>query len=58
MPEGDGTGLVAAEDFEGRLPAGHLDVAGDPIFYIGFPLLLGWYGVGVMSIRKMVNIKV
>jgi tight adherence protein B len=39
-------------------PAFYLEVAGDPIFYIGFPLLLIWYGIGVMAIRKMVNIKV
>jgi tight adherence protein B len=39
-------------------PAFYLDVAGDPIFYLGFPIMLAWYGVGVVSIRKMVNIKV
>lgn len=36
----------------------YLSVATDPIFYIGFPLLLGWYAIGVFTIRKMVNIKV
>jgi tight adherence protein B len=39
-------------------PAFYLEVAGDPIFYIGFPLMLVWYVVGVAAIRKMVNIKV
>jgi tight adherence protein B len=39
-------------------PPFYLDVAGDPIFYIGFPIMLAWYVVGVMAIRKMVNIKV
>jgi tight adherence protein B len=39
-------------------PKFYLDVAKDPIFYIGFPLLIGWYLVGVIAIRKMVNLKV
>ena len=39
-------------------PGFYLDVAADPIFYIGFPLLLVWYVVGVIAIRKLVNIKV
>src|SRR5690606_36436175 len=39
-------------------PPFYLDVAADPIFYIGFPLLLVWYVVGVIAIRKLVNIKV
>ena len=39
-------------------PSFYLDVAGDPIFYMGFPLMLLWYVVGVISIRRMVNIKV
>lgn len=39
-------------------PAFYLEVAGDPIFYIGFPAMLVWYAVGVVAIRKMVNIKV
>ena len=39
-------------------PSFYLDVAGDPIFYIGFPVMLAWYVVGVVAIRKMVNIKV
>lgn len=39
-------------------PPFYLDVAGDPIFYLGFPIMLAWYVVGVVAIRKMVNIKV
>lgn len=39
-------------------PRFYLDVAKDPIFYIGFPLMIAWYFVGVFSIRKMVNLKV
>ena len=39
-------------------PSFYLDVAGDSIFYIGFPLMLLWYGAGVAAIRRMVNIKV
>lgn len=39
-------------------PPFYLAVAGDPIFYIGFPALLVWYLIGVLSIRKMVNIRV
>ena len=39
-------------------PAFYLDVAQDPIFYIGFPVMLVWYAVGVVAIRKMVNLKV
>ena len=39
-------------------PSFYLDVARDPIFYMGFPLMLLWYAVGVVSIRRMVNIKV
>jgi tight adherence protein B len=39
-------------------PQFYLDVSMDPIFYIGFPLLLGWYTLGVLLIRRMVNIKV
>ena len=39
-------------------PGFYLEVATDPIFYIGFPLLIGWYCVGVFAIRRMVNIKV
>ena len=39
-------------------PAFYLGVARDPIFYIGFPLMLIWYCIGVLAIRKMVNLKV
>jgi tight adherence protein B len=39
-------------------PPFYLDVAGDPIFYLGFPIMIAWYVVGVVAIRKMVNIKV
>lgn len=39
-------------------PQFYLAVATDPIFYIGFPLMIGWYFVGVIAIRKLVNIKV
>ena len=39
-------------------PPFYLGVAKDPIFYIGFPLMLVWYVVGVIAIRKMVNLKV
>lgn len=36
----------------------YLQVADDPIFFIGFPMLIGWYLIGVLVIRKMVNLKV
>lgn len=39
-------------------PAFYLDVATDPVFYIGFPLLVGWYFVGVFAIRRMIDLKV
>jgi tight adherence protein B len=39
-------------------PAFYLGVARDPIFYIGFPLMLVWYCIGVLAIRRMVNLKV
>ncbi len=39
-------------------PMFYLGVASDPIFYLGFPGLIIWYFVGVVSIRKMVNLKV
>lgn len=39
-------------------PAFYLAVANDPIFYIGFPLMLVWYLVGVISIRRMIDLKV
>lgn len=39
-------------------PAFYLDVAGDPIFLIGFPVLLTVYLIGFIMIRKMVDLKV
>ncbi len=39
-------------------PQFYLEVASDPIFYIGFPLVILWYLFGVYVIRRMVNIKV
>jgi tight adherence protein B len=39
-------------------PAFYLAVASDPIFYIGFPLLLAWYAIGVIAIRRMIDLKV
>ncbi|MHA6334650.1 type II secretion system F family protein [Qipengyuania sp. CAU 1752] len=39
-------------------PGFYLDVASDPIFYIGFPGLIIWYFVGVFIIRKLINLKV
>ena len=39
-------------------PQFYLAVARDPIFYFGFPLMLVWYLVGVIAIKRMVNLKV
>lgn len=39
-------------------PGFYLDVARDPLFSISFIGLLGLYGVGVLWIRNMVNLKV
>ncbi len=39
-------------------PGFYLEVAGDPIFLIGFPALLLLYVVGVLMIRKLVNLEV
>lgn len=39
-------------------PGFYLDVAQDPIFLIGFPGLLILYAVGVIIIRRMVDLKV
>lgn len=39
-------------------PAFYLDVASDPIFVIGFPALLLLYALGVIIIRRMVDLKV
>lgn len=39
-------------------PAFYLEVATDPIFYIGFPIMLLWFFIGVLWIKNMVNLKV
>lgn len=39
-------------------PGFYLDVAQDPIFLIGFPGLLVLYAIGVLVIRRMVDLKV
>ncbi len=39
-------------------PQFYLGVARDPIFFIGFPLMIFWYLVGVYAIRRMVDLKV
>jgi tight adherence protein B len=39
-------------------PAFYLGVATDPIFYIGFPIMIGWYLVGIYMIRRMIDLKV
>lgn len=39
-------------------PEFYLSVAEDPVFYIGFPALIVWYLIGVMMIRRLVNIRV
>ena len=39
-------------------PGFYFDVAGHPIFYIGFPLTFLWYLIGIAMIRSMVNLKV
>ena len=39
-------------------PAFYLDVAQDPIFMFGLPIMMVWYFVGVFWIRKLVDIKV
>jgi tight adherence protein B len=39
-------------------PKFYFDVAGHPIFYIGFPLTFIWYLVGIAMIRSMINLKV
>ncbi len=39
-------------------PEFYLEVATDPIFYISFPLMIVWYFVGVIAIRKMINLEV
>lgn len=39
-------------------PGFYLEVATDPIFFFGFPLLLAWYVIGVIIIRRMIDLKV
>lgn len=39
-------------------PSFYLSVAGDPMFKIGFPLLILFYLIGFFMIRRMVNLKV
>src|SRR5579863_3534878 len=39
-------------------PSFYLDVATDPIFVIGFPTLIVLYVIGVLLIRKIIDIKV
>ena len=39
-------------------PGFYFDVAQDPIFLIGFPALLLLYGIGVLIIRRIVDLKV
>lgn len=39
-------------------PAFYLDVALDPIFFIGFPLLIAWYLFGIYMIRRLIDLKV
>ena len=39
-------------------PQFYLEVAGDPIFVVGFPAMVLWFLVGAMWIKKMVNLKV
>lgn len=39
-------------------PAFYLEVATDPIFFVGFPVMILWFFVGVAWIKKLVNLKV
>jgi tight adherence protein B len=39
-------------------PAFYLDVATDPIFYLGFPVMVVWYLIGIFMIRRMIDLKV
>ena len=36
----------------------YLEVALDPIFYIGFPILIAWYLFGIYMIRRLIDLKV
>lgn len=39
-------------------PSFYLDVALDPIFFIGFPVLIAWYLFGIYMIRRLIDLKV
>ena len=39
-------------------PAFYLGVALDPIFMFGFPAMIVWYVIGVLVIKRMINLKV
>ena len=39
-------------------PPFYLEVALDPIFFIGFPLLIAWYLFGIYMIRRLIDLKV
>ncbi|MEZ5681357.1 MAG: type II secretion system F family protein [Erythrobacter sp.] len=39
-------------------PQFYLEVASDPIFFIGFPVMITWFFIGVVWIKNMVNLKV
>lgn len=39
-------------------PPFYLEVALDPIFFIGFPLLISWYLFGIYMIRRLIDLKV
>ena len=39
-------------------PPFYLEVALDPIFYIGFPVLIAWYLFGIYMIRRLIDLKV
>lgn len=39
-------------------PQFYLEVAGDPIFMIGFPAMILWFFIGVFWIKNLVNLKV
>ena len=39
-------------------PPFYLEVALDPIFFIGFPILIVWYLFGIYMIRRLIDLKV
>lgn len=39
-------------------PPFYLEVALDPIFFIGFPILIAWYLFGIYMIRRLIDLKV